>query len=40
MAAGELREPGRGHGDTVYVASYFAPNGNYAGDNNFFTSAA
>jgi Domain of unknown function (DUF4082)/Bacterial Ig-like domain/Bacterial Ig domain len=23
--------------NTVYVASYFAPNGNYAGDNNFFT---
>jgi Domain of unknown function (DUF4082)/Bacterial Ig-like domain/Bacterial Ig domain len=22
--------------NTVYVASYFAPNGNYAGDNNFF----
>jgi hypothetical protein len=25
--------------NTVYVASYFAPNGNYAGDNNFFASA-
>ena len=25
--------------NTVYVASYFAPNGNYAGDNNFFTSS-
>jgi Domain of unknown function (DUF4082)/Bacterial Ig-like domain/Bacterial Ig domain len=25
--------------NTVYVASYFAPNGNYAGDNNFFTAA-
>ncbi len=25
--------------NTVYVASYFAPNGNYAADNNFFTSA-
>ena len=24
---------------TVYVASYFAPNGNYAGDNFFFTTA-
>jgi Domain of unknown function (DUF4082)/Bacterial Ig-like domain/Bacterial Ig domain len=24
--------------NTVYVASYFAPNGNYAGDNNFFAS--
>ncbi len=24
--------------NTVYVASYFAPNGNYAGDNDFFTS--
>ena len=24
--------------NTVYVASYFAPNGNYAGDNNYFTS--
>ena len=24
--------------NTVYVASYFAPNGNYASDNNFFTS--
>jgi hypothetical protein len=24
--------------NTVYVASYFAPNGNYAGDNNFFGS--
>ena len=24
---------------TVYVASYFAPNGNYAGDNGFFASA-
>ncbi len=23
---------------TVYVASYFAPNGNYAGDNGFFAS--
>ena len=23
---------------TVYVASYFAPNGGYAGDNNFFAS--
>jgi hypothetical protein len=25
--------------NTVYVASYFAPNGRYASDNNFFTSA-
>jgi Domain of unknown function (DUF4082)/Bacterial Ig-like domain/Bacterial Ig domain len=25
--------------NTVYVASYFAPNGNYAGDNNYFTSS-
>lgn len=25
--------------DTVYVASYFAPNGNYAGDNLFFANA-
>jgi Domain of unknown function (DUF4082)/Bacterial Ig-like domain/Bacterial Ig domain len=25
--------------NTVYVASYFAPNGNYAGDNGFFASA-
>ena len=25
--------------NTVYVASYFAPNGRYAGDNNFFASA-
>jgi hypothetical protein len=24
--------------NTVYVASYFAPNGRYASDNNFFTS--
>ncbi|NML18574.1 DUF4082 domain-containing protein, partial [Azohydromonas caseinilytica] len=24
--------------NTVYVASYFAPNGGYAGDNNFFAS--
>jgi hypothetical protein len=25
--------------NTVYVASYFAPNGHYAGDNNFFANA-
>ncbi|HET7486305.1 MAG TPA: DUF4082 domain-containing protein [Acidimicrobiales bacterium] len=25
--------------NTTYIASYFAPNGNYAGDNNFFTAA-
>jgi hypothetical protein len=25
--------------NTVYVTSYFAPNGNYAGDNNFFANA-
>ena len=25
--------------NTVYVASYFAPNGRYAGDNNFFANA-
>jgi Domain of unknown function (DUF4082)/Bacterial Ig-like domain/Bacterial Ig domain len=25
--------------NTIYVASYFAPNGNYAGDNFFFTAA-
>jgi Domain of unknown function (DUF4082)/Bacterial Ig-like domain/Bacterial Ig domain len=25
--------------NTVYVASYFAPNGNYAGDSSFFASA-
>ena len=25
--------------DTTYVASYLAPNGNYAGDNNFFATA-
>jgi Domain of unknown function (DUF4082)/Bacterial Ig-like domain/Bacterial Ig domain len=25
--------------NTVYVASYFAPNGNYAGDANFFANA-
>lgn len=25
--------------NTVYVASYFAPNGHYAGDNNFFATA-
>jgi hypothetical protein len=25
--------------NTVYVASYFAPNGGYAGDNNFFASS-
>lgn len=24
--------------NTVYVASYFAPNGNYAGDNNYFAN--
>jgi hypothetical protein len=24
---------------TTYIASYFAPNGNYAGDNNYFASA-
>jgi Domain of unknown function (DUF4082)/Bacterial Ig-like domain/Bacterial Ig domain len=24
--------------NTVYLASYYAPNGNYAGDNNFFAS--
>src|SRR5581483_7567164 len=25
--------------NTIYVASYFAPNGNYAGDGNYFTAA-
>ena len=25
--------------NTVYVASYFAPNGNYAADNNFFATS-
>ena len=25
--------------NTTYVASYFAPNGNYAGDNNYFSTA-
>ena len=38
LAAGRLRRPGGVTANTVYVASYFAPNGNYAGDNVYFAS--
>ncbi len=40
LAAGELRDARSPvTANTVYVASYFAPNGNYAADTNFFASA-
>ena len=40
LAAGELRHArSRSRPGTVYVASYFAPGGNYAADGGYFTAA-
>ena len=38
VAASELLDAGGDHGGHDHVASYLAPNGHYADDQNYFTS--
>ena len=39
LAAGPLPQPGRITANTTYVVSYHAPNGHYAGTDDFFATA-